>query len=118
MAAWTRQHTKWEAMEILGRAGVPCGPVLDTKELLENEHMRARGAVVEVEHPVRGRWEFIAPPFRLSASQVPVRPAPLLGQHTEEVLAAELGLSPQELARLAEIGVTAPRMTATAAVSD
>jgi formyl-CoA transferase len=118
VAAWTRRHTKWEAMAILGRAGVPCGPVLDTKELLENEHMRARGAVVEVEHPVRGRWEFIAPPFRLSASQVPVQPAPLLGQHTEEVLATELGLSPEELARLAEIGVTAPRQAAAVAADD
>ena len=51
---WTMGHTKFEAMEILNDLEVPCGPILDTKELLEDESLAARGMIVEVEHPERG----------------------------------------------------------------
>jgi formyl-CoA transferase len=115
VAAWTRQHTKYEVMEILSEHGAPCGAVLDTKELFEDRHMRARGAITEVVHPVRGAYEFPSPPFHMSASHIAMQPAPLLGQHTDAVLAAELGLSPDELARLAAEGITAPARSSVAA---
>ncbi|MBI2761234.1 MAG: CoA transferase [Chloroflexi bacterium] len=115
VAEWTRQHTKYEILEILGEAGAPAGAVLDTKELFEDRHMRARGAVTEVVHPVRGAYEYPSPPFRMTASNVPMQPAPLLGQHTNDVLADELGLDPTTLTRLSEQGITAPAPATVAA---
>lgn len=115
VAAWTSQRTKWEAMEHLGNRGVPASAVFDTEDLLHNEHLEARNAIRTVVHPERGAWDFLAPPFYMSKSSVEMTPAPLLGQHTEEVLMAELGLSPAELARLAESGITAPARAGIAA---
>lgn len=105
IAAWTRQRTKHEAMEVLAGAGVPAGAVLDSAELLSDPHLRARDMVVTVEHPERGPWEFIGPPFHLSGSKVAVRPAPLLGEHSTEVLTEELGLGHAELDVLLQTGV-------------
>ena len=98
--AWTGKHTKYEAMEILAGAGVACGAVLDSAEVLSNEHLRGRGMVVDLEHPDRGRFPMLGNPVRLSASPTEVRRAPLLGEHTAEVLGGLLGLSADELARL------------------
>jgi formyl-CoA transferase len=113
--AWTGQHTKHEVLDILGEHGAPCGAVLDTKELFENEQMRARGAVTTLDHPTRGPYEFLSPPYRMSASQVPMQRAPLLGEHTAEVLSEALGLSAAELDRLAAAGITAPAREGVAA---
>jgi formyl-CoA transferase len=107
--AWTRQRTKYEVWEQLGQAGVPCGAVLDSGDLLQDPHLLARNAVRTVVHPERGPWEFIAPPVRMSESDVEMLPAPLLGQHTAEVLAEELGLSADELQRLGASGVIGAR---------
>jgi len=84
--AWTQKHTKFEAMKILAGAGVACGAVLDTSEVLSNEHLRGRGMVVDLEHPDRGRSPRLGNPVRLSASPTEVVRAPKLGEHTAEVL--------------------------------
>jgi formyl-CoA transferase len=105
VAAWTRQRTKHDAMECLARAGVPAGAVLDTAELLADPHLHARDMVVTVEHPERGAWEFIGPPIHLSGSRVAVRPAPLLGQHSREVLTEELGMATSEIEALLAAGI-------------
>jgi formyl-CoA transferase len=102
--AWTAKHTKHEAMEILAAAGVACGAVLDSAELLASEHLRGRGMVVDVEHPDRGRFPMLGNPVRLSDSSTEVRRAPLLGEHTAEVLGGLLGLSAGELAALKREG--------------
>jgi formyl-CoA transferase len=102
--AWTLKHTKHEAMEILAGAGVACGAVLDSGELLANEHLRKRGMVVDLEHPDRGRFPMLGNPIRLSNSPTEVRRAPLLGEHTAEVLGGLLGLSADELAQLKKDG--------------
>ncbi|MBM3218478.1 MAG: formyl-CoA transferase [Candidatus Rokubacteria bacterium] len=102
--AWTEKHTKHEAMEILAGAGVACGAVLDSAELLANEHLRQRGMVVDLEHPDRGRFPMLGNPIRLSDSPTDVRRAPLLGEHTAEVLGRLLGLSAAELAQLKSDG--------------
>jgi formyl-CoA transferase len=102
---WTSQRSKFEVMEYLGAAGVPCSAVYDSSDLFADKHLRARNAIRTVVHPVRGAWDFIAPPIRMSNSDVEVQPAPLLGQHSREVLEQELGLSAGELAALAEQGV-------------
>ena len=105
VAAWTRQRTKHEAMRLLAEAGVPAGAVLDTGDLLADPHLHARDMIVTVEHPQRGAWEFLGPPIHLSGSQVAMRPAPLLGEHSAAVLQEELGLDGDELASLVEQGV-------------
>ena len=104
---WTQRHTKWDAMEHLGRHGLPAGAVFDTQDLFEHPHLLARGMVSTIEHPTRGTWKMLSPPFHMSKSRVAMTPAPLLGEHTDEVLASELGLDQGALARLSEAGVTA-----------
>ena len=84
--AWTEKHTKHEAMEILAGAGVACGAVLDSGEVLADEHLRARGMVVDLEHPGRGRLAMPGNPVQMSASPTTVEPAPMLGEHTAAVL--------------------------------
>ena len=115
VAAFTQRQDKFETMRLLEEGGVPCGAVLDTKELLENEHMHARGAVTTLDHPTRGPYQFLSPPYHMSGSKVEMRRAPLLGEHTDEVLAAELGYTAADLAALAERGITIPRARSMAA---
>lgn len=91
VAGWTRTRTKQEVMRILGKAGVPAGAVFGTKELWEDENMRARGLFATVAHPVRGKVTIPGWPVRMSESSVPVAPAPLLGADTEAVLSEWLG---------------------------
>ena len=95
---WTMGHTKFEAMEILNDHEVPCGPILDTKELLEDESLAAAGIIVEVEHPERGVFRTVGCPLRLSDSPVEVTTSPLLGEHTDEVLIDLLGMTPEDVA--------------------
>ena len=102
--AWTGKHTKQEAMEILAGAGVACGAVLDSAEVLADKHLRGRGMVVDLEHPDRGRFPMLGNPVHLSDSPTEVRRAPLLGEHTAEVLGGLLGLSADELAQLKKDG--------------
>ena len=100
VSAWTRERTKHEAMEVLGRAGVPAGAVFDTLELSEDPFLRRRGTFVTVKHPARGAFTMPGWPVKLSRSPVVVTAAPLLGQHNAEVYRELLGLSPDEVARL------------------
>jgi formyl-CoA transferase len=102
---WTLQRDKHTVMAALAGRGIPCGAVLDTKEVLEDPHLRARGMVVDLEHPDRGRFAMIASPFRLSESPLVLRRAPLFGEHTDEVLTTLAGYTPAEVARLREQGI-------------
>ena len=100
---WTSQRTKHDVMKILAGAGVPCGACLDTGEVLTDPHLRAREMIVEVQHPVRGRYVTVGNPIKLSASPTTIGPSPLLGQHRHEVL-SQLGYSDADITALAEDG--------------
>jgi formyl-CoA transferase len=101
---WTRNYTKVEVMDRLGHAGVPVSAVFTTKELSDDEFLNRRGTFVTIDHPERGRIKMPGWPVKMSRSAVEVESAPLLGEHTEEVLKEVLGLEASELARLRETG--------------
>jgi formyl-CoA transferase len=85
--AWTQQHNKLSAMQRLSACGVPCGAVLDTAELLVNEHLRACGMIVDHTHPHWGTIPVPACPIRIDGCTTAMRPAPAAGEHTEQILA-------------------------------
>jgi formyl-CoA transferase len=88
---WTMTKDKLEVMKILNQHSIPCGPVLDMKDLIEDESLAARGIVVEVEHPERGAFKTVGNPIKLSDSPTEIRSSPLLGEHTEEILRELVG---------------------------
>jgi formyl-CoA transferase len=103
--AWTEKRTKHEAMALLAAAGVPCGAVLDSAEVLANEPLIEREMVVTVEHPSRGAFTMPGSPLRLSASPTRVTRAPLLGEHNAEIYRALIGSTEAELRALQRDGV-------------
>jgi formyl-CoA transferase len=100
---WTMTKTKFEAMEILNKYDIPCGPILSMKEIAEDESLRKTGTIVEVDHPVRGKYLTVGNPIKLSDSPTDVTRSPLLGEHTDEVM-TELGYSAEQIAALRTAG--------------
>jgi formyl-CoA transferase len=99
------ERGKHDVTKILAGAGVPCGACLDTGEVLSDPHLLARDMIVELEHPVRGRYVTVGNPVKLSASPTKIKPAPHLGEHRREVL-HELGYSEADIAALEADGAT------------
>ena len=96
---WTVTKTKFEAMELLNQHDIPCGPILSMEELANEPSLRATGTVVEVDHPTRGKYLTVGNPIKMSDSPTEVTRSPLLGEHTDEVL-AELGYAPDQILAL------------------
>jgi len=94
---WTVTKTKHEAMEALNAHGIPCGPILSMKEIAAEEALRVTGTVVEVDHPKRGKYLTVGNPVKMSDSPAEVRRSPLLGEHTDEILAGVLGFSDEQI---------------------
>jgi crotonobetainyl-CoA:carnitine CoA-transferase CaiB-like acyl-CoA transferase len=105
IAAWTRQHTKEEAMSLLGAAGVPAGAVFDTLELMNDPSFTERGIMQTIDHPTTGKVKMPAWPVRFDGAPPKVKPSPLLGQHVDDVLGAWLGMNAKELAALRQDGI-------------
>src|ERR1700716_2123285 len=93
---WTMTKDKFEAMDILNKYDIPCGPILSMKEISEEPSLRASGTIVEVDHPTRGRYLTIGNPIKMSDSPTEVLRSPLLGEHTVEVL-EQLGYTQEQL---------------------
>jgi crotonobetainyl-CoA:carnitine CoA-transferase CaiB-like acyl-CoA transferase len=99
-----KTYEEWEA--ILMPDGVPMGAINTLDTVVAHPQFAALGALVETTHPVAGTVRMTAPPVRMSETPGSVRaPAPLLGQHTNEVLRQRLALNEEEIARLRRAGV-------------
>jgi formyl-CoA transferase len=102
---WTINLNKWEVLAQLNAHNVPCGPILSTKELLDEPSLIDNDMIVTVDHPQRGSFKTVGCPIKLSDSPVKVATAPLLGQHNEEIYLKELGIDPDRFAQLQRDGV-------------
>ena len=103
--AWTEKHTKHEVMEIMAGAGVPCGAVLDSTEILSDPHLRKRRFIVDLEHPRRGPYPMPGNPVRLSDSPTEIERSPLLGEHNAQVYGTLLGLGAEQIEGLRREGI-------------
>ncbi len=102
--AWTMTKTKFEVMEICNPHDIPVGPILSMKEIAEDEGLRATGTIVEVDHPVYGKYLSVGCPIKMSDSPVEVKRSPLLGEHTTEILRDVLGYAGEDLERVVGSG--------------
>lgn len=113
---WTMTMTKFEVMDKCNALDIPVGPILSMKEIAEEPSLRETGTVVEVDHPVRGKYLTVGNPVKLSDSPADVKRSPLLGEHTEEILRDVLGYKDKELAEIKASGaISAPEKPKAAA---
>ncbi len=99
---WTRERTKQEVMKELGEAGVPCAATFDTVDVYDDPHLNSRGFIKTLPHPELGEVRMFGFAPRMSESAVDMSPPPALGQHTDAVLAEELGFDAERLKTLRE----------------
>lgn len=102
---WTKSRSVDEIVTSLETAGVPAAPIWDIGQLAASEHAAHRRLVRTVEHPTAGAVQVVPQPVRFSANPEPALIAPALGQHTDEILAEELGLHEAEIADLHAKGI-------------
>jgi formyl-CoA transferase len=102
---WSINHSKYDVLGTLNKHNIPCGPILSTKEIIEDESLRANDMVVDVPHPQRGQFTTVGMPIKLSDSPAEVERSPLLGEHNRDIYVQELGVGEEELDELAANGV-------------
>jgi len=102
---WAANLTRDEIYHLCQREGTPAGPVRNVAEVRAWEQAKARGFFAEIEHPEAGAQVYPTAPYRFSKTPWAGSPAPLLGQHNQEVYCGRLGYSREDLARLAAAGV-------------
>lgn len=102
---WTRERTAAEIDRLGIEHDVPLSPVRSVKELVADEQLAYRGFFMEIDHPAAGRLKYPGAPYKLSATPWEIRrPAPMLGEHNEEIYRRVLGYSRQELAGMKKAG--------------
>ena len=104
LTEFASNYTKRELMEVLNEIDVPCGPIMSTTDLANDDHVQLREMYVELDHPERGKWYNLGCPIKLSDSPVEVTRSPLLGEHTNEILSDVLGYEANEIDGLKEAG--------------
>jgi crotonobetainyl-CoA:carnitine CoA-transferase CaiB-like acyl-CoA transferase len=104
---WTRTQDRWDAMRMLQAAGVAAGVAAwPDDHIFCDPHLKARGFVIELDHPAAGKTLHVSEPVRLSGTPaLPSTPAPMLDQHTDEVLTDILGMGRSQIAELRDEGV-------------
>ena len=103
---WLNERTRQEIFEAIQEAGIPGSPILRSDEVMENEQFLNREYFTLVDHPQQGQIKLTGDPFRLSAvDKMPLRPAPLLGEHTEQVLTETIGIDTNQVMSLRERGI-------------
>ncbi|MFZ5633899.1 MAG: CaiB/BaiF CoA transferase family protein [Bacillota bacterium] len=106
MVAVLKNQTSAHWASVLDRAGIPCGPIQTVEQVIDHPQVRAREMIVEQFHPVLGKVTVAGIPVKMSATPGRVKdPAPLLGQHTEEVLKGLMGLDDHAIRSLKDEGV-------------
>jgi formyl-CoA transferase len=101
---WMMRYTKFEAIDILNKFDIPCGPILSMEEIAADQSLRQAGTIVEVDHPGRGPYLTVGNPIKLSDSPTMVVRSPLLGEHNEEILRDVLGFDEREMIGAFESG--------------
>ncbi len=105
---WTRERDRWDIAQRMQRAGVAAFPTLTNEDLFADRHLAERGFVIETDHPQAGRRKHTAQPWSASSnSQRALARAPMLGEHTAEILGSVLGYPPEQIARLKFDGAVA-----------
>jgi formyl-CoA transferase len=94
---WTSKRTKDEVMHVIAGAGVPCGAVKTTLELMHDPDLHARGMMQTIDHPVRGPVIVPGWPVRMSDTKVALKPSPVLGGDCEAIYGEWLGCTPDEV---------------------
>ena len=105
---WSKNLTSQEAMRILREKKIPCDPVLEVKEVLDDPQLKSRGMIQELPHPMGAPTGVKAAGFPVRFSELPAEypgPAPMLGQHNQEIYTELLGFSGKELEKLGKEGV-------------
>jgi formyl-CoA transferase len=98
---WMKERTREKAGNILNKNGVPVGPVYTAKDVFESKQVQARKGLVDIDDPLVGLHQFARTPIHLSAApEIPARPAPELGQDTEEILSTLLGYAKEKINEL------------------
>jgi crotonobetainyl-CoA:carnitine CoA-transferase CaiB-like acyl-CoA transferase len=106
LTEWLVNHPKEELYHEGQAAGVPFAMVYTSKDLVDSEHLKARDFFVEIDHPRTGKVKYPSAPYKFSETPWQVkRPAPLLGEHNEEVFVQWLGHPREEMAKLGSAGV-------------
>ena len=101
---FAKDYTKREFMAILNPLNVPCGPIMSTEDLANDEHVRGRQMWVELDHPQRGKWFNVGMPIKLSESPAEIKRSPTLGEHTDEILSEVLGYEKERISELKSAG--------------
>ncbi len=104
LTEFASSYTKRKLMEIFNEINVPCGPIMSTKDLANDDHVKLREMYVELDHPERGKWYNLGCPIKLSDSPVKIERSPLLGEHTDEILTDVLGYSGGKIEELKHAG--------------
>ena len=104
LTEFASNYTKRELMEVLNEIDIPCGPIMSTKDLANDDHVKLREMYLELDHPQRGKWYNLGCPIKLSDSPVEVKRSPLLGEHTGEILGDVLAYDGDEIDALKAAG--------------